>query len=194
MRTYPPRGKALTPYSVSPRRNAHRRGPNPTKNSSTLILNAFATAKCAASWMRITRRMATTNTTIPTVPDISGSSEDGSRREKLPRGEQLGGPAAGPGVGPLQAHHRHDRRGLVLVDDRRDHLADPGEGDPAVEEHHDRDLVGRVHGGRVRRAQPAHAVGEVERREGLAVDRLEGQLQRRLDVGEAQRLDAPREP
>src|SRR6266545_3194482 len=69
MRTYPPSGNAFTPYSVSPRRSDHSLGPNPRKNS--LILNALATPKCAASWIRMTSRMATTNRTMPRVPLIS---------------------------------------------------------------------------------------------------------------------------
>jgi hypothetical protein len=34
-------------------------GPNPTKNSVTLMPNAFATPKCAASWITITKIRAT---------------------------------------------------------------------------------------------------------------------------------------
>ena len=36
------------------------RGPNPTKNSSTLIPNALAVTKCPASWIRTIERIATT--------------------------------------------------------------------------------------------------------------------------------------
>src|SRR5580704_16249394 len=41
---------ALTPYSVSPRRIDHSRGPKPTKNSVTFIRLHLAVAKCPASW------------------------------------------------------------------------------------------------------------------------------------------------
>ena len=37
MRTYPPAGMAFTPYSVSPRRKDHTRGPKPRKNSVTFM-------------------------------------------------------------------------------------------------------------------------------------------------------------
>src|SRR6266542_4474487 len=49
MRTYPPAGMAFTPYSVSPRRNDHRRGPKPMKNSSILMPNSLAEKKWPAS-------------------------------------------------------------------------------------------------------------------------------------------------
>jgi hypothetical protein len=61
---------ALIPYSVSPRRNDQRRGPKPTKNSSTLIPNHLATPKWAASWMTITTMRATKKATWATVPAI----------------------------------------------------------------------------------------------------------------------------
>src|SRR5207249_8374963 len=40
--TKPPSGIALSPYSVSPRRNDHRVGPNPAKYRVTFIPNALA--------------------------------------------------------------------------------------------------------------------------------------------------------
>ncbi len=49
MRTYPPAGIAFTPYSVSPRLIDQMRGPNPTKNSLTLIPSALAAKKWPAS-------------------------------------------------------------------------------------------------------------------------------------------------
>ena len=42
IRTYPPAGIALMPYSVSPLRNDQIRGPNPRKNSVTFIPDFFA--------------------------------------------------------------------------------------------------------------------------------------------------------
>src|SRR5436190_24176699 len=153
----------FTPYSVSPRRNDHSFGPNPMKNSSTLILNSLATPKWAASWTRITTRMATTKTTMPTVPDISGP------RSEL-RGD-LGGALAGPGVRPVQAHHRDHGGWLVLLHDHRRHLAHPGQGDLPVQERHHRDLVRSVHHGREGAAQAPHAVGQGQGREGLPVHR-----------------------
>src|SRR5438552_221821 len=145
---------ALIPYSVSPRRNDHSFGPNPTKNSSTLIRNSLAIPKWAASWTRITTRMATTKMTMPTVPDI--------RRPRSAFRDDLGGPPAGPRVRPLQADHRHHGRRLVLLDHRGHHLAQPGQGDLPVQERHDRDLVRRVHHRGERAAEAAHPVGQVQ--------------------------------
>src|SRR6266516_7595732 len=113
---------ALMPYSVSPRRNDHSRGPNPMKNSSTLIRNSLAMPKWAASWTRITTRRATTKTTMPTDPDISGPRP---ARSAL-RGH-LGRALAGPRVGPLQVDHGDHGGGLVLLYHRRGHLAHPGQ-------------------------------------------------------------------
>src|SRR5919206_216536 len=67
---------ALTPYSVSPRFVDHSRGPNPTKNSSTLKPKRFANAKCAASWIMITTISITTRATMPTAADIRESMHD----------------------------------------------------------------------------------------------------------------------
>ncbi len=44
MRTKPPSGTALIPYSVSPRRVDHRVLPNPTMNSVHLMPNILAVA------------------------------------------------------------------------------------------------------------------------------------------------------
>src|SRR2546422_10573361 len=126
MRTYPPNGSAFTPYSVSPRIVDHRRGPNPTKNSSTLIPNHFAAPKCAASWIRIVTRMATKNRKMPNPDDTSeGAGEEADRL------------APGPLIGPLQAHCRHHRRRLVRFEHGLDHLDDTWEGDATAEERGD---------------------------------------------------------
>ena len=55
------------PTSVSPRIRDHSLGPKPTKNSVTLIPNALATAKCAASWITITRISAKKKAPIPSA-------------------------------------------------------------------------------------------------------------------------------
>src|SRR5512133_1057928 len=103
---------AFTPYSVSPRRVDHKRGPNPTKNSVTLILNAFATAKCAASWTRMTRNSARKNEITPIAP-ITRRGVGGSTGF-----DDLGRAMPGPRVGALEVDDREHRRGrLVLVDD-----------------------------------------------------------------------------
>ena len=41
---------AFTPYSVSPRRNDHSRGPKPTKNSVAFIPARRAMTKWPSSW------------------------------------------------------------------------------------------------------------------------------------------------
>ena len=63
-------------------------------------------------------------------------------------------------------------------------------GDLALEERHDRDLVGRAHDRGEGPAELAHPIGEIDRGEGLAIDRLE----RELLVGERHRPDARRQP
>src|SRR5207253_3448323 len=135
----------------------HRRGPNPTKNSSTLILNSLAKPKCADSWMRIVRRIATTNRMIPRELDTSEPS-------LLVTGEQADGLPARPLVRTLQAHRRHHRRRLVRVEHRLHDLHDPGEGDAALQERGHPYLVRRVHHGGIRRPDPPHPVRHLERR------------------------------
>ena len=58
IRTYPPRGRALTPYSVSPFLIDHRRGPNPKKYSVTFIPAHLAVTKCPNSWSMTMAMMA----------------------------------------------------------------------------------------------------------------------------------------
>ena len=59
MRTYPPAGMALTPYSVSPRRTDHSRGPKPTKYSVTCMPARLAVMKWPNSCsMTMANRMA----------------------------------------------------------------------------------------------------------------------------------------
>src|ERR687892_478018 len=117
---------ALKPYSVSPRRNDHSRGPNPTKNSSTLIPNHLAVTKWPASCARIIRNTPKTNRRMPIQPGMLG--------------DQLGGPATSPAVGPLQRHHRDHGGGLVLVQGHGHDLGDAGQRHPPVEERHDGNL------------------------------------------------------
>ena len=50
---------ALTPYSVSPRRTDHKRGPKPTKYSVTFIRLHLAVAKWPSSWTMTITMMAT---------------------------------------------------------------------------------------------------------------------------------------
>src|SRR3990172_9925345 len=156
-------------------------GPKPTKNSVTLMSKARATPKCAASWITITRIRTTMKAPTPS----SCIAAD------LPDLDDLGGASTGPRVGPLEVHHRGHRGGrLVLVHDRRHDLDDAGERDLALEEGHDRDLVGRAHDRGEGEPELAHAVGEVDRREGFPVDRLE----RQLAIGERHRTHASRKP
>ena len=59
MRTYPPAGMALMPYSVSPRRTDHSRGPKPTKYSVTFMPARLAVTKWPNSCsITIAKRMA----------------------------------------------------------------------------------------------------------------------------------------
>ena len=48
---------ALIPYSVSPFRIDHNRGPNPRKYSLTFIPLSLAAVKCPSSWSMITAAM-----------------------------------------------------------------------------------------------------------------------------------------
>src|SRR6266545_1209614 len=116
---------ALIPYSVSPCRNDHRRGPKPTKNSSTLIPNHLATPKWAASWITITTTRATKNATWATVPAIQ-PSVGVPRRSSRPADRGLDGRYRRPGR-VLRRPRRRDRdprgrplrRGQVVRDQGR---------------------------------------------------------------------------
>jgi hypothetical protein len=50
---------AFTPYSVSPRRNDHSRGPKPRKYSVTFMWLHLAVAKWPSSWIMTMTMMAT---------------------------------------------------------------------------------------------------------------------------------------
>ena len=65
IRTNAPNGRALTPYSVSPRVVDHRVGPKPTKNWVAFMPNFLAVRKCPASCKITEMRMPTTNRTMP---------------------------------------------------------------------------------------------------------------------------------
>src|SRR5712691_11301555 len=129
------------PYSVSPFRNYQRRGPNPTKNCSTLILNALAVMKWPVSWMSTMVRMATTYRTTTSHGAIRTARWGWV--EALQRLDDLGRPGTGPGVGASQGDLRNDRRAQVLVHARRDHLRDLDQPDLRIQEGVDGDLVGR---------------------------------------------------
>ena len=73
MRTYPPAGMALTPYSVSPRRVDHSRGPKPRKNSVTFMPDHLAVMKCPNSCSMIIRIRAATTATVFTTSVITAA-------------------------------------------------------------------------------------------------------------------------
>ena len=61
----PPRGKALMPYSVSPRRKDQMVGPKPRKNRSTFIPNSLAVVKCPPSCRKMASIRARTKSVMP---------------------------------------------------------------------------------------------------------------------------------
>ena len=63
--TKPPNGRALIPYSVSPRQVDHRVGPKPTKNLVTFMPNFFAVTKCPVSCSITEKSRATMKMTQP---------------------------------------------------------------------------------------------------------------------------------
>ena len=63
--TKPPNGRALIPYSVSPRQVDQMVGPKPTKNLVTFMPNFLAVAKCPASCNITEKSRATMKMTQP---------------------------------------------------------------------------------------------------------------------------------
>ncbi len=59
---------ALIPYSVSPLRIDHSRGPKPKKYSVTFIPDHLAVMKCPVSWIITMAMMARTKATAGNVP------------------------------------------------------------------------------------------------------------------------------
>ena len=74
MRTKAPSGSARTPYSVSPRRKLHRRGPKPRKNCVAFIPVSRAVTKCPVSWRKTEIRMPTAKTNIQMLTTASHTS------------------------------------------------------------------------------------------------------------------------
>jgi len=71
MRTKAPSGSALTPYSVSPRRKLHSRGPKKRKNWVAFIPVQRAVRKWPSSWRKIDTTRPTTNTKIQMLTNAS---------------------------------------------------------------------------------------------------------------------------
>ena len=67
IRTNPPSGTALTPYSVSPLRVDHRVLPNPTMNSVHLMPNILAVAMWPSSCQAIENSSPRTSRMTPTT-------------------------------------------------------------------------------------------------------------------------------
>ena len=63
----PPKGRALMPYSVSPRRNDQMVGPKPRKKRSTFIPKNFAVAKCPPSCRKMASMRARTKSVMPSA-------------------------------------------------------------------------------------------------------------------------------
>ena len=74
IRTNAPSGSARTPYSVSPRRKLHRRGPNPMKNWVAFMPVHLAVTKCPSSWKKIAISTPTTNTNHHTLSTARNTS------------------------------------------------------------------------------------------------------------------------
>ena len=64
IRTNAPSGRARTPYSVSPRRKLHSRGPKPRKNWVAFIPVIRAVTKCPVSCRNTEIRIPMTKTNI----------------------------------------------------------------------------------------------------------------------------------
>ena len=75
IRTKAPSGSARTPYSVSPRRKLHRRGPKPRKNWVAFMPVIRAVTKCPVSWRKTEIRMPTTNTNIQMLTTASHAEQ-----------------------------------------------------------------------------------------------------------------------
>ncbi len=106
MRTYPPAGIALTPYSVSPLRTDHRRGPKPTKYSVTFMPAHLAVAKCPSSCsITITMRMAMKRSRSPQPSSDEQGGDQGQTHQELQEaaGVSLCRARVGPTAGSLRA-------------------------------------------------------------------------------------------
>ena len=98
MRTKPPRGRSLIPYSVPLTRLDHRVGPKPMKYCETFTPNLFAGTRWPSSWMPTETSSATTRKRIPSrvikLPSIRvrgrepRSPRPGRRRRRRSRGRR----------------------------------------------------------------------------------------------------------
>ncbi|HCB37644.1 MAG TPA: hypothetical protein DEP66_05475, partial [Acidimicrobiaceae bacterium] len=79
---------ALRPYSVSPRRTLHRRGPNPRKNSVARMPVRRAAAKWPSSCMN--RTNASTPTTTSAAGDPSHASSAARATTSAPPAQRAG--------------------------------------------------------------------------------------------------------
>ena len=78
MRTKAPSGSARTPYSVSPLRKLHSRGPNPMKNCVAFIPVQRAVMKCPSSCRKIEISTPTTNTNHQMLNSAEHADEGGN--------------------------------------------------------------------------------------------------------------------
>src|ERR1700733_2652424 len=152
IRTKAPNGRALMPYSVSPRVVDHRGGPEPMKNWVACMPNFLAVRKCPAS-CRITEiRMATTKMTTPSrkliLPCLPPCGGAGSSR--VPGASQLARPAPCPALRGEHVVQRHGLRARASMgrDYPRNSIDGPVEAEPAGQDRLDTDLVGGVVDGR----------------------------------------------
>src|SRR5690606_26927677 len=152
--TKPPTGSALIPYSVSPRRNDHRVGPNPTKYRVASMPNAFAVPRWPASWRQIDTTMPRANRTTPTANSIGSAT---LQPLPSPAGRAVGSHLAGRPSGDLPHAGTRPRLGSVDLLDRtrfgqfrrtlehpRHRVDDAQERQPVRQERGHALLVGRV--------------------------------------------------
>ncbi len=99
MRTYPPAGIALIPYSVSPLRTDHSRGPNPRKYSVTFIPLSLAAVKWPASWSMITPAITATVTSTGRKWPSTASTTSTNSTASNPSSERRWSPGVGGGGG-----------------------------------------------------------------------------------------------
>src|SRR5690606_5783665 len=111
MRTYPPSGIALRPYSVSPRLTDHSVFPKPTMYWVQRIPNSLAGTRCPSSCQAIENSRPRIMRTIPST--VSNATMYVS--SSLP-GDELLGPLSGPVVGFVDVFEpRHSPSALSPV-------------------------------------------------------------------------------
>src|SRR5918992_5049330 len=176
--TNPPSGRALMPYSVSPRWNDHSVGPNPTKNLVALKSNALATRKWPASWTMTTIRMAVTKYQIP----IGLASSLHARLQCAMARKPVVRLRTRPAVDLQHRVEVDGGHGLVRVEHIVDEHRDLGEPQAAAKKGADRHLVGGVHGRGEAAASASRIVGEGHAGKAVGIDGLEGECSHAAEV------------